>query len=250
MDKTLIYKSHYKTSPIVCTLQLFFTGIISVLYYEHITWWLVILSFLLLFWVGHGIGQHRYLSHNSFALNKFWHIVVIYLATIVTFGSALGWAMLHKAHHRYSDTDKDTYFTKNPFKILICVTNPANVSFKDGKISKDQFVQFTHKYYNVIILLNNVVLYLISIKIWLAFNIAVVLCYFAFIWTWAIAHNKTLFSYKNFPNSTAYNDIICGYLLSEWHNNHHAKPNSISQRVKFWEIDPISYIIKAIKKHE
>jgi stearoyl-CoA desaturase (delta-9 desaturase) len=33
-----------------------------------------------------------------------------------------------------------------------------------------------------------------------------------------------------------------------WHNNHHANAKDWKQGVKWWEIDPTSWIIKIIKK--
>lgn len=250
MDPKKILKSTPSTSPITCTAMVLL-AIASITLYNYSFNNLIasVLIFFFLFWIGHGLGQHRYLSHNAFEVNKFWHIVLVFSATLVSFVSPLGWAMLHKAHHRYNGTEKDSYLTKNPLKIFLCITNPNHVYQSDGKKLTDYWVQFTHRYYNGILLINNIILFNVSTFIWASFNVAVVMCYLAFIWTWAIAHKKFFFSYKNYENDDSYNDLFCGYILGEWHNNHHGNPKSLNEKVRWWEIDILYFISKGIKKN-
>jgi len=151
-------------------------------------------------------------------------------------------------HHRFNGTDKDSYFTKNPIKIFFCFTNPDNIIYKDGRGLEDWYVKFTHRYYLLIIFMFNMALLLINIKLWQIYATSVLLCCAAFVWTWAIAHKKTLISYQNFKEQS-YNDLFCGYVLGEWHNNHHANPGAVNQKVRWWEFDIIFNIIKVIRKN-
>lgn len=205
-----------------------------------------LVCFFILFWIGHGIGQHRYLSHNSITLNKFWHTVIVYIASIIPFGSPLGWAVTHRTHHRFNDTEKDSYHTKNPFKIFFCITNTNYINFKDGKIINSKIITYTHRYYHLNLIIFNTVLFFIDPVIWYSYICGSVGVCLAFIWTWAIAHRKMAFSYQNYTDNS-YNDLFCGYILGEWHNNHHAHPGNSNQQVRWWEIDILHHISRIFK---
>jgi stearoyl-CoA desaturase (delta-9 desaturase) len=205
-----------------------------------------LLFFVILFWIGHGIGQHRYLSHNSIKLNIFWHTVVLYIASLIPFGSPLGWAVAHRTHHRHNGTNKDSYYTKNPFKIFLCMTNANHITFNDGKIIKSKIITLTHRYYHLNLIVFNIGLFFISPLVWYAYICGCIGVCLAFIWTWAIAHKKFFFSYQNFTDNS-YNDLFCGYILGEWHNNHHAQPGKANQQVRWWEVDILYHISRIIK---
>src|ERR1700756_4518416 len=55
---------------------------------------------------------HRYSSHKMFTMNKFWERF-FYLFTFLTQGSSFlnprAYAIMHRMHHAYSDTEKDPH---------------------------------------------------------------------------------------------------------------------------------------------
>lgn len=238
--------SNPKTNPLVvlCYCIMFAVGINFFLP----SWSYTIGFFFLLFWIGHGLGQHRYLSHNAFQLNKLWHTVVVYIASIVPFGSPLGWAVLHRLHHVYNSTEYDTYFTKNPFKIFFCMTNSSGMNYIKGRHLNDKVTILTHRYYHINLVLFNIGLFLLNPAVWISYVSAGLLVCAAFIWTWAVAHKKMIFSYQNYKDNS-YNDLFCGYVLGEWHNNHHSHPNKSNQQVRWWELDILHTISKVIGKN-
>jgi len=77
---------------------------------------LVIVCFFLLHWWGSVLMQtfflHRYASHGMFRLSRGWERA-FYLLTYVFQGSSYlvpsAYAWLHRAHHAYSDTEKDPH---------------------------------------------------------------------------------------------------------------------------------------------
>jgi len=202
--------------------------------------------FFILFWFGHNIGQHRYLSHEYFSLSRPVHYVIVYLANAVGYGSAFGWATFHRNHHLTSDTGKDPYHFDSPLKAFLNITNYDHIRYFRSKLLGDRFVVFTHKYYHPFLIVNSIVLFLISPVLWISYHYSVIMCYFAFIWTAVFSHKKTIFSYKNF-DGPAYNDFIYGYILGDWHNNHHTNPHIQNQKVKWWEFDIIDFFIRKIK---
>jgi stearoyl-CoA desaturase (Delta-9 desaturase) len=56
--------------------------------------------------------QHRYAAHRMFTMSKTWERI-FYLLTYITQGSSFlvprGYAILHRMHHAYSDTEKDPH---------------------------------------------------------------------------------------------------------------------------------------------
>ena len=77
---------------------------------------MAILIFLILHWYLSLFGQtfflHRYSAHKMFTMNKFWE-KYFYMFTWITQGSsylnARAYAILHRMHHAYSDTEKDPH---------------------------------------------------------------------------------------------------------------------------------------------
>ena len=90
---------------------------------------MIILLFLILHWYLSLFGQtfflHRYGAHKMFTMNKFWE-KFFYIFAWVTQGSSYlnprAYAILHRMHHAYSDTEKDPHtphFFKEVFTMMM-----------------------------------------------------------------------------------------------------------------------------------
>ena len=90
---------------------------------------MVILIFLLLHWYLSLFGQtfylHRYAAHKMFTMSPFWE-KFWYLFTWITQGTsylnARAYAILHRMHHAFSDTEKDPHtphFFKEVFTMMM-----------------------------------------------------------------------------------------------------------------------------------
>ena len=84
----------------------------------HETAWLVTVFFLSLLWSGLGtaIGYHRGLSHRSYTSPKFVEYFFVLGAIMGFQGSPIWWTTIHRAHHRYSDTELDSHSPRHGFK--------------------------------------------------------------------------------------------------------------------------------------
>ncbi len=67
---------------------------------------------------------HRYAAHKMFTMNKFWERF-FYLFTFITQGSSFlnprAYAVMHRMHHAYSDTEKDPHsphYFKSMFRMM------------------------------------------------------------------------------------------------------------------------------------
>src|ERR1700722_11536069 len=77
---------------------------------------MVILIFFLAHWFLSLFCQtfflHRYASHKMFTMNKFWERF-FYGFTVIVQGSSFlnprAYAIMHRMHHAYSDTEKDPH---------------------------------------------------------------------------------------------------------------------------------------------
>jgi stearoyl-CoA desaturase (delta-9 desaturase) len=87
-----------------------------------------VLTFFFLHWYLSLFSQtfflHRYAAHGLFTMNKFWE-KFFYLFTYITQGSSYlvprAYAILHRMHHAYSDTEKDPHsphHTENLFTMM------------------------------------------------------------------------------------------------------------------------------------
>jgi stearoyl-CoA desaturase (delta-9 desaturase) len=67
------------------------------------------------FFGGLGItaGYHRYWAHRSYEASWPAKILLLIMGTSAMEGSVIWWARDHRAHHRFSDTDKDPYGVNN-----------------------------------------------------------------------------------------------------------------------------------------
>lgn len=57
------------------------------------------------------VGYHRLFSHKSFECNRLWHYIFTFFGTSFFHASPISWCYVHRAHHRYSDTEKDSHIT-------------------------------------------------------------------------------------------------------------------------------------------
>ncbi len=86
-----------------------------------------------LFFIGHWFSSlfcqtvflHRYAAHRMFHMSTFWERV-FYVLTYITQGSSFlnprAYAILHRMHHAYSDTEKDPhspYYFRSLFKMML-----------------------------------------------------------------------------------------------------------------------------------
>lgn len=200
--------------------------------------------------VGHNAGLHRYFSHSSFKLSRVGHIFLTFISTLVAFGSPLGYAIIHKTHHRYSDTHDDPHQPSKPIKTFFFMFDSTNekVSPLYAKGLRDYWISFTHSYYLLIISVFYGVLWAIDPAVALTYNIGICGILLGTGWVNVICHTNNPIAYRNFEtNDKSRNDLISGYVLGEWHNNHHSNPSSYTQKVKWWEFDIPTHIIKLIK---
>lgn len=112
-----------------------------------------VLIFLLAHWFLSLFAQtfflHRYAAHGMFRMSRFWERFFFVFTFIVQGSSFLNpraYAVMHRMHHAYSDTEKDPH-SPNFFRDIIQMmleTKRVYVGLVDGSITPDR--SFTGRY--------------------------------------------------------------------------------------------------------
>ena len=124
---------------------------------------------------GLSIGLHRYFTHRqNFKLSPMVENIILYLIVLTGAKSPLGWAAAHRAHHQYSDTEKDPHSPKHKGFWYVLLNrwmfeypNIKRSLVKD--LLKNPRVMFFHRHYNKIHLINALISILISFKFFIGF---------------------------------------------------------------------------------
>ena len=246
-----------KTSYFV-PLQVLLTGIF--IYYISsfnfpVHWMFVgILSYFLTGCLGITVTFHRYLSHHSYKMNRFFEYLFSFLGAMGGTGSTIGWVAVHKQHHINSDKSHDPHSPRNMgWRVLF-----PNYEFQMNKWSlrhliTNPFHLYLHEYYFLILLAwgllitsvfgINGFIFMFCMPIVLQIWISVLSNY---------ANHLPGFGYRNFQTNE--DSINSGFLAlltwgEGWHNNHHRYPSRYSFQHKWWEFDISALIIRLIKSN-
>lgn len=235
------------------TILVFVSSIVGLFFvdYTMINIVTMLSSFYILNILGIWMTLHRYYSHKSFELNLMFKWIFSTIALLAGRGSILGWVYLHRLHHAYSDQEKDPH---SPHNLGYKLFGFGHMKKQEGEMKiflvKELMTPeqlFIHKWYMLLLLPILIVFALIDLQL--------------FYWAWLVPAMLIQLSTNNFNyfgHTTGYrnyetkdqsrnNALLWPIILGEaWHNNHHADAKNYSTKHKFWEIDPLTWIIKVI----
>lgn len=207
--------------------------------------------------------QHRYASHAVFSMSKPWErffYLLAYIAQGSAYVSPRTFAILHRMHHAYTDTEKDPHsplFDKNLFT-LMWNTRAFSTSIFDGSFKpEDRFLKnlpdwsaldkWAHSWMSRLMW---VIIYF-AFYFWMApspwwflliFFHALNVPVHAIVINW-VAHKYGTVNYemKNTSKNLWPFDFI---MLGEaYHNNHHKYPSAANMGRRWYEIDPVYPIL-------
>jgi stearoyl-CoA desaturase (delta-9 desaturase) len=190
---------------------------------------------------------HRYAAHKMFTMNKFWE-KFFYLFTYACQGSSFlsprAYAILHRMHHAYSDTEMDPHsphFSSNPFAMMW----KTKVIYTDLlKHNVEAPERFEGDY-----------------PVWEAVENFGSQWYSRLGWGTAFLmgplHGAIVnwgghkYGYQNFDNhDKSKNTLALDFLAfgELFQNNHHKLPLRVNFGVKWWEFDPTYMFIWGMDK--
>lgn len=232
----------------------------------------IILAFFLTHWVLSIFAQtfflHRYAAHGMFRMTPFWE-KCFHLFTVIAQGPSYlnpyGYAVLHRLHHAFSDTDKDPHspmFHPNLFRMM-WKTKHTYDDYAYDRIAPPADITVDIPRWDAVDRLGQSWIFRI------AFGSLYFFFYYAFVpegqWGWYFllpvhwlmgpvhgaivnwcGHKYGYVNYKNEDHSrnTLPIDFITWGEL--YQNNHHANPTSANLAQKWFEVDLAYQVIKVL----
>jgi stearoyl-CoA desaturase (Delta-9 desaturase) len=233
-----------------------------------------IICFFVLHWYISLFSQtfflHRYAAHKMFEMNKFWE-KFFYLLLYVSQGSSYlmprAYAVLHRMHHAYSDTEDDPHsphHTENLFTMMWKTKDIYN-DLCFGKMKPEPQFDRNYPEWKAI---DNIGESYISRFGWGTFYALIYIAaymwggmpwYLFFLvpihWLMGPIHGAIVnwsghkYGYANFDNNDrSKNSLILDFLMMGelFQNNHHKLPNRPNFGAKWYEFDPTYPVIRLL----
>ena len=216
------------------------------------------------FFTGMGItaGYHRLFSHKAYRAH--WTVrLALALAGAGAFqGSAKWWCRNHRAHHRFTDTDKDPYNVRKGFwwahlGWMLSQQDYSRSGFADiTDIKNDRILAWQHKYYGPIGLFVSVILPTAIAALWgdvwggyfYASMARIVFVHHATFFVNSLAH---YWGDQPFSRISSSCDSFITALLTlgeGYHNYHHVFPTDYRNGIQWWHYDPTKWLISGLAK--
>jgi stearoyl-CoA desaturase (delta-9 desaturase) len=258
-----------ETLPTIICFLLFFGGIA---YVASINIWIAI--FFVIHWYGSLFVQtfflHRYASHKLFSMTsrqeKIWFIITWIFQGSSWLNQVL-YALLHRAHHAFSDTAKDPHSPHYHHPILPLMwqtkktysgaeTNPDYQRFSEGIPRWQKFEKFAdHRVTRIMWVIFYTLIYLTLLP-----NLTngfvgehILLLLLPIHYLMGPIHGMIVnwfghqYGYQNFDNHDKSTNtfIVDLVMLGEcYQNNHHHDPSNVNFAQKKFEWDPVYWICR------
>jgi stearoyl-CoA desaturase (delta-9 desaturase) len=222
----------------------------------------LIFAVIMYFWTGLGItaGYHRLWSHRAYSA-RFPVRLALCLGGAAAFeGSCKWWCRNHRAHHRYTDTDKDPYNARRGFFYahlgwMLVKQNANQIGFADiTDLQRDPMIEWQHRYYGQIALITGIVFPTLFAGLWgdmlggyfYASMMRIVFVHHATFFVNSLAH--TLGEKTFSDHHTAFDSVVTAVLtLGEgYHNYHHEFPQDYRNGIKAYHYDPTKWLIAGL----
>jgi stearoyl-CoA desaturase (delta-9 desaturase) len=211
---------------------------------------------------------HRYAAHKMFTMNKFWEkffFLFTYICQGSSFLSPRAYALLHRMHHAYSDTELDPHsphFSNNAFDMMWKTKNIYNDVVNDRNELATRFEGDIPEW-------KALETFGGTVYSRLGWGTAYVLFYIGFATAWwqylllpihflmGPIHGAIVnwgghkYGYQNFDNhDKSKNTLALDFLAfgELFQNNHHKLPMRVNFGVKWWEFDPTYVAIWTLDK--
>jgi stearoyl-CoA desaturase (Delta-9 desaturase) len=208
--------------------------------------------------------QHRYAAHAAFSMSKFWERF-FYIAAYITQGSSYvsprAYAVMHRMHHAYTDTDKDPHspkFDSNIWKLMWHARQVSNQIYKGTFEVEPRFLKnlpdwpamdkIAHSAWSRI---GWVIVYILFymqfatspwLYLLLPLQVAMLPLHGAIINWFAHKYGSVNFPMKNTSTNLFKVDLL---MMGEaYHNNHHKNPSATNFGFRWFEVDPTYGVIR------
>ncbi len=203
-------------------------------------------------------GFHRLLAHRSYTAGRMTQFLISLAGSLAVQGGPLWWVAHHRAHHRYTETDKDIHSprTKGFWQAHIGWMGSPESFNENGAGARDLHkypeLKFLQRNYALVVLGQGVIIFAIGAligKIWpesgtngLQFLTWVYFLGTVLLWHATFMVNSVCHTWGRQPfdakDDSTNNWLVVFLALGEgWHNNHHKFANSARHGLLWWQFD-------------
>lgn len=212
------------------------------------------------YYTGIGItaGYHRLWAHCSYSATLPLRIWLAAAGGGAVQGSIRWWARGHRAHHRYTDTDKDPYSVRkgllySHFGWMVMKQNPKRIGRTDiSDLNEDPVVIWQHRHYLKVVVTMSLVVPMLVAGLgwgdwWGGFVYAGVLRIFfiqqATFCVNSLAHylGEQPFDDRNSPRDHVITALVT--FGEGYHNFHHEFPSDYRNAIEWHQYDPTKWCI-------
>jgi len=223
-------------------------------------WETILFGLVMYLWTGLSItgGYHRLWSHRAYSASYLVKLLLCLGGAAAFEGSIKWWSRNHRAHHRYTDTEKDPYNAKKGFFYahlgwMLVKQNAKKIGYADiTDLQRDPMVRWQHDYYPFIAIGVGVVFP--TLFCGLAFGDYLGGYFYAAVLRMVFVHHATFFvnslahtlGAKPFSDHhTSYDSFVTALLTfgEGYHNYHHEFPQDYRNGIRFYHYDPTKWLI-------
>ncbi len=203
------------------------------------------------------LGFHRLLTHRSLVVPRYVEYAIAIVGTLALQGGPIEWIAQHRKHHAHTDADGDPHnahrgmqwahfewlFRSNKDRLV-----PEQWARWAPDLVKDPFYRAVEKYNIWMQVALGLILLAIGGWSWVIWGVFARIV-FTYHCTWLVNSASHASGYKTFRTGdlSTNNWFVAIVTFGEgWHNNHHAFPFSAKHGLKWFEIDPTYWTIKAM----
>ena len=241
------------------TLGLIHVAALGIFLPMFFSWSAVVVAVVLYVVTAFGItlAFHRLLTHRSLVVPKYVEYALAVLGTLALQGGPIEWVAQHRKHHAHTDRAGDPHNAHRGMKWAhfewLFRTNadrlpPETRARWAPDLVKDPFYRALEKYNVFLQIVVGAALFAFGGWSWVIWGLFARLV-FVYHSTWLVnsaAHDSGYQTYRTNDLSTN-NWFVALLTFGEgWHNNHHAFPSSARHGLRWFEIDPTYWAIKAL----
>ncbi|KAF2019390.1 delta-9 fatty acid desaturas-like protein [Aaosphaeria arxii CBS 175.79] len=229
-------------------------------FWTPLQWKTALWAVIYYFWTGLGItaGYHRLWAHKSYSARLPLQIFLAAVGGGAVEGSIRWWSRGHRAHHRYTDTNKDPYSVRKGLLYshlgwMVMKQNPKRIGRSDiTDLNEDPVVIWQHKHYlEVVAFMGLIFPTLVAGLLWGDFQggfiyAGILRIFFVQQATFCVnslAHwlGDQPFDDRNSPRDHVITALVT--LGEGYHNFHHEFPSDYRNAIEWHQYDPTKWCI-------
>eukprot|EP00026_Physarum_polycephalum_P009456 Phypoly_transcript_09581.p1 GENE.Phypoly_transcript_09581~~Phypoly_transcript_09581.p1 ORF type:complete len:436 (+),score=43.44 Phypoly_transcript_09581:183-1310(+) len=238
-------------------------GLYGLLYIKPATYTLI---WTLIFYIGLAFGTtagyHRLWAHKAYKARNPTKLILLLLGTATLQRSVIWWVRDHRAHHKYTDTEKDPYNARQGFWYahmgwLVTKSEPAKSSqlpIPMDDLYQDPLIRWQYEYYVPISTFMAIIFPVLVCCLWgdfwggIFYSVCLrqVVVYQTTFIVNSIAHywGDTPYADEHTPRDSI---ITAIFSFGEgYHNFHHEFPSDYRNAIKFYQYDPTKWFIAGL----